>query len=52
MSKINYLKNYTIKDDVTCDVYQLHVRGYKLVNNVTVDDVDNLHVKKIILNKC
>jgi hypothetical protein len=36
MSKINYLKKYTIKDDVMCDVYQLHVRGYKLVNNVRI----------------
>jgi hypothetical protein len=49
MSKINYLKNYTMKDDVTCDVYHLHVREYKLMNNVTADDVDNLHVKKITL---
>jgi hypothetical protein len=48
MSEINYLKVFlTMKDDVTKNVERVTCERYKLVDSVSVDNVDILHVKKL-----
>jgi hypothetical protein len=39
-----------MKEDVTDDVKLVACERYKMVDDVTVDDVDSLHIKRITLN--